>query len=37
LQISESADVEEDDDNAVVETSDVMAQYIAAIQKSAKK
>jgi len=35
--VSESADVEEDDDNAVVETSDVMAQYIAAIQKSAKK
>lgn len=35
--VSESADVEEDDNNSVVETSDVMAQYIAAIQKSAKK
>ncbi len=34
--VSESADVEEDDDNSVIETSDVMAQYIAAIQRSAK-
>lgn len=35
--VSESADVEEDDDNSVIETSDVMAQYIAAIQRSANK
>lgn len=35
--VSESADVVEDDDNTVEAPSDVMAQYIAAIQKSAKK
>jgi len=35
--VSESADVEEEEDNSVVETSEVMAQYIAAIKKTAQK